>query len=159
MNFELSRFTDIFRILVVIPVIVGLMTLAEFILPMQHLDSVVIDKKETTSIKGGFTKTVYFSNISEQFDEEIFNLLNVGDSVVLQVTAFNKAVKGVTLKSANKTLANNSNEWIFMFGFAIAFILSGAIWFKKGFLTNRQSFYVFMAIVLGTINAVRIFFL
>lgn len=159
MNFELSRFTDIFRILVVIPVIVGLMTLAEFILPMQHLDSVVIDKKETTSIKRGFTKTVYFSNISEQFDEEIFNLLNVGDSVVLQVTAFNKAVKGVTLKSANKTLANNSNEWIFMFGFAIAFILSGAIWFKKGFLTNRQSFYVFMAIVLGTINAVRIFFL
>jgi hypothetical protein len=158
MQFDLTRFTAIFKILVVIPVLVGVLSLVDLVLPTKKVPATVTDKVSSYRLKSdNTTYSLHFGSLSEQFDEQTFRELNIGDSVTLEVTLFNRTIESLTSQGNNYTVDNNEYWATILFG--LIYLLSGLIWFKTGFLSQKQSILILFIIVAGFTQAIKIFFL
>ena len=158
MAFDLTRFTAIFKILAVVPVLVGVLSFAELVLPTRKVKTTITDKVASSRIKTNTsTYTLYFGNESEEFDKATFTALNVGDSVQLEMTLFNRNITSVSSDQTTYAVRSTAN-WAKMF-LSLVFLSSGLAWFKNDFLSQKQSVLLLIVIVLGFTQAIKIFFL
>ncbi len=157
MNFNLSKYSKLIKLISLIPVILGLTTFADLILPLKQIETTVISKDK--SYRAKFDNTTYkirFDNNNDQFTEEIFNSVNKGDDVTLMTTYLHEETRFIVLKSLNKTLKNDTYEIYFQLLIALVMIIPVFFWFKKYSLTSKQAKYILIISLIGLAGMFRL---
>ena len=96
---DTEKYYTLAKTALLIPFIAGLLTLAEQFLPLQKMDTVAVYKHQSRSAKlGNTTYSIDFTNNNDQFTETIYNKVNEGDEVTLQVLYFTKEVQNIQLR-------------------------------------------------------------
>ncbi|MGB5417828.1 hypothetical protein [Algibacter sp.] len=157
MKINLSKYNKQIKILSVIPVLVGLLTIAEAFLPYKNIPATVITKNE--SYRAKFDRTtynVYFESNNDQFTEDIFNALEVGDKVILSTSYFHEETSEITKVESGKTFKNDTGEVYVQYIFAFVFLIPALAWFKKHSISNKQAKYLIFIILFSLIDFYRI---
>ena len=150
------HYSKILKILAAIPVVVGLLTFIEVLMPYKIMDTVVVSKEKEYRAKNDMmTYIINFQGINDQFTEEIYTQLRKGDQVQLSLTFFNKQVRKVKRLRDNMQFENNTLEPYALFVFAFAFLLAALSWVKSGALNDGQSIILSMVILFGLIQGIR----
>jgi len=144
------------KIALLIPFLVGLLTVAELFLPLQKVNTVVESKRITESSKSGTTYSVDFLNNNDQFTEAIYNKLQEEDDVVLQVMRFSKEVKTVQLRGSSEVMENSTNEVYFQIGFAVVFLAVSGYFLRKRYYTNKNYRIIVIVSLIGLVSLIRI---
>lgn len=145
--------------LAIIPLIVGILSIVEGLLPLKVLETVVVAKNDSYRLKtDSYTYTIDFVGIDDQFTKEIYDYIQVGDSVILEMTYFNEQIVTLHQKGVDFVYQNDTGETYAVYGFAIAFILAGLLFFKKGVPKNWQLKYTAILIIFSMISAFRMLF-
>lgn len=156
----LAELTPVLKIMSLIPVTVGLLILSETFIPYKVLETVVTAKSKSFRAKTGTTTySIQFGELNDQFTEEIFMALNENDQVRLWTTYFTSEIREIESLADGKTYANATLERYFLYGFAVAFLLSGLVWRKQGNLGKQQAFLTAIAILMSVVIGARIIFL
>ncbi len=156
MKIDFAKYSKLIKILTIIPVLVGLLTFAEAVIPEKTLDTEVVSKKSNFRLKtGNTTYTIQFKELDDQFTEEIYNSLIEGDKVTLKMSFFNEQISEVKRKKDNIVFSNDTSESLFMYLFAAAFLLCALVWFKSGTIKNSVAKYVCIAILISLIQGLR----
>lgn len=157
MNLNFSKYSKIIKVLSIIPIIVGFLTLIESFIPNKQIDTFVVSKKEDYRSKfGNTTYNIYFENNNDQFTEEIFNSLNEGDEVILNVSFFTEEVSYIAKKATNQTIENSTYEVYIKYLFSIIFLIPLFFIFKKRSLSSKQSKYLVFIIIFSLVSFYRI---
>lgn len=154
---NLTKHSRLLKILAIIPVTIGLATLAESFLPYKKIETAVVSKNE--SYRAKFDRTtynIYFENNNDQFTEEIFNAFNVGDKVILKASYFHEETSEITKVDSQETYINDTGEVYFQYLFTIIFLLPGLSWIKKHSLSNKQCKYIIFIILFSLTDLYRI---
>ncbi len=155
MNF--ARFSSFIKAAALIPVLIGVLTFAEAFLPYQTIETKVISKRESFRIKTGQTTySINFDGLNDQFSENVYYAISEGDLVTVKATFFHKEIRELERSSDNVIFKNDTSEPIFLFGFAIVFLLAGLSWFKSGDLSNGQAKFVSIIILLSLATGGRL---
>lgn len=155
---DIVKYSKAIKYLSIIPVLAGVLTFVEIILPYKSLDTEVISKRENYRAKtNSTTYKINFKGITDEFTEEIYASLNSGDKVIVKATYFNRQIREVVKLPEEKLYLNSTSEPYFLYGFAIVFLLSGLVLFKKNQLEKGQATISVFIIVLGTIQLLRMF--
>jgi|GEM_PF-1577905 len=155
---NLSKYSKLLKILAIIPVLMGVLTLAEIAIPLKMISTKVVSKNETYRLKTDRTTyKIGFVDIDDQFTEEIYNALVEGNKVKVHATYFNEQIQKVERISDGKVFENDTGETYFVWGFGVAFLLAALSWFKSGMLTNPQSLTLAFITLFGVVNALRMF--
>lgn len=147
MNFTFSKYDKLISLFCVIPIIVGVLSLVEIFLPYKKIEATV---KFKTIHKGSYDRivhTVYFENNLEQFTKEIYDELNIGDSVLLKVTFFSEQTEEIILNKRN--FINSTGEKYASIFISIFFLIPGLFWFKKKGLSNKKYLYLISIIAIS----------
>lgn len=146
------------RIMIIPPFLAGLLILTESLLPLTSSVHEITDKR--THYRSRFKRTTYsisFHHYTEQFTPEIYEALHAGELVELNRTAFTKETREVFWPQTGRFMVNSTGEKNYQIAFAIAYLLSGLIWFYKGdWHYNWKFATIGMIILLGTISLIRI---
>lgn len=140
-----------------IPILTGVLTLADFVLPYQNIRTKVVSKD--TSYRAKYDRTTYnivFEKFNEQFTSEIYNSFFEGDEVVLKAMFFTKEVIRLKHIQDVKFIENLTYEKdiLLLFGFLY---LVPLIWiFKKKSLSNKQCYFALGFVFMGTASLIRI---
>ncbi|WP_298495225.1 hypothetical protein [uncultured Algibacter sp.] len=157
MKLNLSKYNKQIKILSVIPVLVGLLTFAEVFLPNKNIPTTVVSKNE--SYRAKFDRTtynVYFESNNDQFTEDIFNALEIGDKVILRTSYFHEETSEITKVKSGKTYLNDTGEVYIQYIFALIFLIPALAWFKKHSISNKQAKYLIFIILFSLIDFYRI---
>lgn len=154
---NLSKYNKHIKVLSIIPVLIGLLTISESFLPNKNIETIVVSKKE--SYRAKFDRTtynIYFENNNDQFTKEIFNDFEVGDNVTLTTSYFHEETSKITKKESGKIYENSTGEAYIQYIFAVIFLLPALSWTKKGSLSNKQSKYIIFIILFSFTDLYRI---
>lgn len=152
---DLSKYSQLIKVLTIIPLIIGILTFVEIVLPTTIHETSVVSKEENYRVKTGRTTySIQFESIDDQFTQEIYETVKEGEQVVIEVTPIHKQIKSLTTLNGN-TLLNDTGENYAIFAFGLVFILCSLVWLKKGDLSKRQSLYIALIIVLSIISGIR----
>ncbi|HMQ61935.1 MAG TPA: hypothetical protein PKE06_14780 [Flavilitoribacter sp.] len=155
---DFAQYTKWLRYLSIIPILVGMLTFIEIGLPYKTIETQVVSKRTSSRVKtGSTTYTVKFKGIDDQFTKEVYDELSQGDNVIVKATYFNKQIREVIKLPENNLLINDTSESIAVYGFAVAFLLSGLVWFKSGMLKNTQAKLLALLILASAIMGIRMF--
>jgi hypothetical protein len=152
MNLNLAKYSKLLKILAIIPVLIGLITFLEAFLPYKNIETSVVSKDK--SYRAKFDRTtynIYFENNNDQFTEEIFNNLKVGDDVILKVSYLHEETSEITKVTSNKIFSNSTGEVYVVYLLALGFLLPGLSWLKKRSLSSKQAMYM-LAIILVSLG-------
>lgn len=119
-------------------------------MPFKNIKTNVVSKDK--SYRAKFDRTtynIYFENNNDQFTEEIFNNINVGDEVILKASYFHEETSELTNIKSNKVYSNSTGESYVAYLLAFVFLLPGLSWFKKRNLSSKQSMYMFAIILVS----------
>lgn len=150
-----EQYHKIAKFFLLIPLLTGLLTIAEQFLPLQKVSTVVAYKSVRDSSKSGTTYSIDFVGNNDQFTEEIYNTVNEGDTVNLEVMYFTKEVKTLQLPGS-VVLENSTSEIYFQLGIALAFILFGVCFLRKNYLTKKNIIYIVLLCVVSLVSLMRI---
>lgn len=150
-----EAYHKIAKVFLVIPLLAGLLTIAEQFLPLQKVSTVVEYKSVSESAKSGLTYSIDFSENNDQFTEEIYNQVKEGDAVNLEVLYFTKEVKTLQLPGS-VVLENSTSEVYFQLGMALAFIIFSVYFLRKNFFTNKNYRYIVLLCLIGLVSLIRI---
>lgn len=154
---NLSKYSRQIKILSIIPVLIGLLTFSETFLPSKNIETTVVSKNKSYRAKfDRTTYSIYFENNNDQFTEEIFNTLEVGDKVLLTVSYFHEETSKISKIDSAKTYTNSTGEVYFQYIFALVFLLPGLSWLKKKSLSSKQSKYIIFIIIFSSIDLYRL---
>lgn len=154
---NLSKYSWQIKILSIIPVLIGLLTFSETFLPSKNIETTVVSKNKSYRAKfDRTTYSIYFENNNDQFTEEIFNTLEVGDKVLLTVSYFHEETSKISKIDSEKTYTNSTGEVYFQYIFALVFLLPGLSWLKKKSLSSKQSKYIIFIIIFSSIDLYRL---
>lgn len=154
---NLSKYSRQIKILSIIPVLIGLLTFSETFLPSKNIETMVVSKNKSYRAKfDRTTYSIYFENNNDQFTEEIFNTLEVGDKVLLTVSYFHEETSKISKIDSAKTYTNSTGEVYFQYIFALVFLLPGLSWLKKKSLSSKQSKYIIFIIIFSSIDLYRL---
>ena len=157
MRINFSKYGKQIKILAIFPFILGLLNISEVFLPYKQIETQVISKNE--SYRAKFDRTtynIYFENNNDQFTEEIFNALEVGDHVVLRASYFNEETSEITITATEETYTNSTGEIYFHYLFALIFLLPGLSWLKKRSLSSKQVKYIGFIILISLMSYYRL---
>lgn len=144
------------KIGLLIPLIVGLLMLSEMFLPLQKVSTVVESKHIKESPKTGTTYSIDFVGNNDQFTEEVYNKVQEGDDVSLEVLLFSKEVKTIQLQKGGPVMENDTSEVYFQLGFAVAFVAASIFFLRKKYYTNKNYRYIVVVILFGLVSFIRI---
>jgi hypothetical protein len=148
--YKLAKFS------LIIPLVVGLITIAEQFLPLQKVSETVEYKHVSKSLKSGTTYSIDFTHNNDQFTEEIYNAVSEGNSVILETRYFSKEVNTLQPENSTKIYQNNTSEIYFLLGIAIAFIAFSVYFLRKPFYTNKNYKYIIFVCLFGVVSLIRI---
>jgi hypothetical protein len=154
---DLVKYAKTARVLIFIPLFVGVLMLSELILPSKEISTQVIDKNESYRAKFNHTTyNIYFESNNDQFTESIFNALEVGDKVKLHTTYFTKEVNAITKVATNATFENETNEVYVRIVMALIMLISFFYFFTKPMLTTKNIKIMLFVVFFTLINLFRI---
>lgn len=157
MILNLVKYSKTLKLFAIVPVLVGLITFSEAFLPYKKIKTSVVSKDK--SYRAKFDRTtynIYFEDNNDQFTEEIFNSLNVGDDVILKASYFHEETSELTKISSNKIYLNSTLEVYVTYLLAFVFLLPGLAWIKKKSLSSKQAMYVCAIIFISLCDLYRI---
>lgn len=153
---DTEKYYTLAKTALLIPFIAGLLTLAEQFLPLQTMETVVEYKHTGRSAKlGNTTYSIDFTNNNDQFTETIYNKVNEGDNVSLQVLYFTKEVQTIRLPNG-EVLKNDTMEVYFLWGFTLAFLGFSVFFWRKKYYTVKQYRYIAILCLMGIFSLIRI---
>lgn len=153
---DTEKYYTLAKTALLIPFIAGLLTLAEQFLPLQTMETVVEYKHTSRSAKlGNTTYSIDFTNNNDQFTETIYNKVNEGDKVSLQVLYFTKEVQTIRLPNG-EVLKNDTMEVYFLWGFTLAFLGFSVFFWRKKYYTVKQNRYIAILCLMGIFSLIRI---
>ncbi len=153
---DLSKYSKQIKFLTTIPLLVGILTFIEVILPNNSITTTVVSKKEKYRKKTDKTTyTIQFEYLDDQFTPEIYEALSKGDKVTLEVSPVHKQIKSVSTLNNKEKFQNETGENYYIFGFGLVFLLSSLVWLKKGVLSKNQSNYIALIILVSIISIIR----
>ena len=153
---DTEKYYTLAKTALIIPFISGLLTLAEQFLPLQKMETVVEYKHTSRSAKlGNTTYSIDFVNNNDQFTEAIYNQVNEGDEVTLQVLYFTKEVQTIQLPNG-QVLKNDTAEIYFLLGFTLAFLGFSIYFWRKKYYTGKQYRYIAILCFMGLFSLIRI---
>lgn len=156
---SLSKYSKYLKPLSLIPLLVGILTLLEPLLPLKETTSFVVEKETSYRLKtNSTTYTIHFMEMADQFTEEIYNSLKEGDDVMLLSTYFNKEIREIINIKTKETFENETYDNYALLIFGIIFLIGGLALFKKQTLSNMQSKYLFFIIIIAIVTGLRIIF-
>ncbi len=156
MEMDQKKYEGLIKLLVIIPFIWGILTFVEVFMESKMETNQVVSKSENFRLKTQETTyTVDFLDINDQFTKDIYDQLNFGDSVMLELTPLHRQIKSVTPFKTGVKLVNDTKESVAILIFGLAFILSGFVWVKKDPLSKRQFNMVALTIIFSIISIVR----
>lgn len=136
---NLAKYSKAIKILAILPVLFGFSNIADFILPSKTINTFVVSKKESTGSKfGNTTLSIDFENNNDQFTDQIYNNLNVGDKVILTVSALHEETDAVTKISTNQTFKNNTSEIYARLLITLVMLFPLIYIYKKYSLSSKQ---------------------
>ena len=153
-----EQYHKIAKIFLFIPLLAGLLIIAEQFLPLQKVTKVVESKRVSESSKSGTTYSIDFLDNNDQFTEDIYNKVNEGDAVNLELLYFSKEVKTIQLPGS-VVMENSTSEVYFQLGIALAFIIFSVYFIRKNFFTNKNYRYLVILCLIGLVSLIRILFL
>lgn len=154
---DLAKYSQFIRYSMFVPLIIGFLILSELVLPLKQIETEIIDKNESYRAKfNNTTYNIYFENNNDQFTEEVFNNLEIGDQVKLETTYFTKEVSTITNLETNELFKNETNENYVRSGLAIIMIISFIYFFRKSVLTSKNMKIMLLIIFFTLINIYRI---
>lgn len=151
---QYSKWAKIFAI---IPVVVGILSLADLLLPLKPIKTKVISKD--INYRAKFDRTTYnirFENNNDQFTKEIYEAFTVGDDVILHASYFHEETSKIENKASGKIFENSTDEVYFHYLFTIIFLLPALAWFKKRSLSSKQVKYLFFILLFSLLDLYRI---
>lgn len=154
---DFNRFNKAARLLLLIPLIVGLLFVIEQIVPLEKIASTVMSKHISERSRFG-TKTysIDFNNCNDQFTEDIYNSVQATDIVELEVLALSKEVRKIKLQKNGVVLENSTNEIYFQLGFATIFIAFSIYFLRKSYYTNKNYRYIVILCLISLMSLIRI---
>jgi hypothetical protein len=153
---DTEKYYTLAKTALLIPFIAGLLTLAEQFLPLQTMETVVEYKHTSRSAKlGNTTYSIDFTNNNDQFTKTIYNKVNEGDKVSLQVLYFTKEVQTIRLPNG-EVLKNDTMEVYFLWGFTLAFLGFSVFFWRKKYFTVKQYRYIAILCLMGIFSLIRI---
>lgn len=153
---DTEKYYTLAKTALLIPFIAGLLTLAEQFLPLQTMETVVEYKHTSRSAKlGNTTYSIDFTNNNDQFTKTIYNKVNEGDKVSLQVLYFTKEVQTIRLPNG-EVLKNDTMEVYFLWGFTLAFLGFSVFFWRKKYYTVKQYRYIAILCLMGIFSLIRI---
>jgi hypothetical protein len=156
LSIDWHKYARIIKRITLIPLIVGILGLVDGFLPEWVLKTTVISKKDTYRLKtNATTYTIYFAGIDDQVTEEIYKYLNKGDTVVVSYSYFNKQINSIHLYGTDYVAQNQTGEKYAIYGFSVAFILAGLLFFKKGSPKEWQLKVALILSLLSLITGIR----
>lgn len=150
-----EKYFTLAKIALLIPLVSGLITITELFLPLQKKETVVESKHTSENKLGNTTYSINFLDGNDQFTEEIYNMINEGDSVQLEVMYFTKEVKTLQLKGGT-VMSNNTSEIYFQLGFALVFIGFSIFFLRKKYYTNKNYRYIVVVCLIGLVSLIRV---
>lgn len=153
---NLSPYSKYLKVLAIIPVLVGLLTIVEIFLPLEIKTTVLVNKHERTSLKSASTTyTLEFEGANDQFSEEIYNSIKIGDSATLYYTPYSRETREISIKGGNR-IENKSGDRTALTLIGIAFMLTALVWTRSGWLKETPAKWTAIAIVFAVIHLIRI---
>ena len=151
------NYYKIAKFFLLIPIITGTISMVELFLPLEKITTVV-DYKRISERKrfGTTTHSIDFVTYNDQFTEEIYNAVNEGDTVNLEVLRFSKEVRTLQLKNKPVIMENATNEVYFQIGMSLAFIGLAVFFIRKGYYTNTNYRYIVFLCVISFGSLIRI---
>lgn len=154
MHYE--KYYKIAKFSLIIPLLVGLITITEQFLPFQKVAETVEYKHVSKSLKSGTTYSIDFTNNNDQFTEQIYNAVSEGNKVTLETRYFSKEVNSLQLENSTILYQNDTSEIYFLLGIAIAFIVFSVYFLRKPFYTNKNYKFIIFVCLFGFISLIRI---
>ena len=157
MKLNLSKYSSLIKILIIIPVTTGFLTLSDLVLPEKEITTEVISKKE--SYRAKFDKTtynIYFSNNNDQFTKDVFEALSKGDKVITTVSFFTKEISKIKLLKTGKEYTKDTSESYFVYGLGLLFLITGFTWLKQSGLNSKESKFLIIIIFISAFSRFRI---
>lgn len=139
-----------------IPILVGTLTVIEQFLPYQKVTTFVEHKSTSTNKFGMITYSIDFENTNDQFTKKIYDVVQEGNEVVLQVSYFSKEVKTLQVKNNALVMDNDTMEIYFQLGAALAFIGFGSFFLRKSYYTNTNYKYLIFLCFISFVSLIRI---
>ena len=155
---NLAKYSKPIKILALIPVILGLTHVLDFILPYKDIETTVVSKNKKTSSKfGNTTYNIYFEDNNDQFTPEVYNSIQEDDKVVLTASYIYEETNEITKISSGTTFKNQTYEIYARLLMTIAFLLPGLAWFKKYSLSSKQCKWILIIILVSLGGVFRLF--
>ena len=143
MSFTLTNYSKYIKLISILPIILGLSTFVDLVLPNKQINTKVVSKGKSYRAKfGNTTYKIGFENNNDQFTPEIFNKIAEGDDVVLITDYIHEEVRAINIKSTNTNLINNTNEIYFQLILALVMLFPIFYLFKKRRLSTKQCKYI-----------------
>lgn len=159
MGLNLPKYSKPIQLLCLIPILVGIMNITENFLPTKEIKTKAISKN--TSYRERFDKTTYnidFEDNNDQFTQEIYNELNIGDEVVINATYFTEETSSIRKLDSDKIFENSTGEIYFRILFGLAFLIPLFWVSKKQQLSAKQCKYSLILIFISTLSLIRVIF-
>ena len=155
---NLLKYSKAIKILGLIPVLLGLTHIADFILPDKDITTSVVSKKISTSSKfGNTTYNIYFEDNNDQFTSEIYDALQQNDDVILTTSYLYEETNKITKISSGETFKNQTYEIYARLLMTLVFLLPGLVWFKKYSLSSKQCKWILIIILVSLGGIFRLF--
>lgn len=153
---HIFKFQALIKALIIIPVCVAILSFSEPFLPLLEYNTTIVNKHDSYRLKTNRTTyTIDFVNIDDQFTKEIYDQLEIGESVILHLTYFHKQVKRIELPNG-VFIENETHEGIAIFAFAAVFLLSALVWFYSKPLEKTPLISLGFVIIIAIISGIRI---
>ncbi len=148
-------FKKIVKYLLLIPMFVSGMQLIELVLPLQKVAEIVTFKR--THISKGFTNyNIDFSELNDQFTQEVYHQLREHDEVDLEVTYFTKEVRSLVLTKSKKRMDNDTSEVYIQTAMALAAFVFSIVLFRKEYLNFSNLKIAIVILCFGIFSLIRI---
>lgn len=154
---NLAKYSKAIKVLAILPVVIGLTHVADFLLPSKDIKTTVVSKHHKTGTKfGNTTYNIYFKDNNDQFTSEIFNNLNNGDQVILNASSIYEETVKITSIGTGITYKNDTYEIYARLLITLVFLLPALAWFKKYSLNSKESKWILIIILVSLGGAFRL---
>ncbi|MDT0559289.1 hypothetical protein RM697_11545 [Ichthyenterobacterium sp. W332] len=134
-----------------------MLILSELVLPEKEIQTTVVSKDESYRARFGTTTyNIYFENLNDQFNKEVFDHLMEGEEVLVNVSFFSKEISTVTSIKTGITHVKETSEEYFLYGLALVFILTSLIWLKPRMMSAKEARILAILIFISAFSLLRI---
>ena len=151
-----EQYAKIAKVALVIPLLLGLMTIIELALPLQKMTEVVTYKHTSSGKLDTTTYSVDFENLNDQFTPTIYDAVHEGDTVTLEVLYVSKEVKTIQLPNSKVALENDTNEVYFQLAISIALVVFSGYFLRRNYLTSKNYRYIIILCLISVGMLIRI---